>query len=114
MSDNSVINKYQVNNLTGFTTYNFTLRVCTSKCSGFSKPVLIQTLVGVPGKMMKPQVSLINPTMVDVSWTPPVPSAGSLDFYQILIGASEDSAESEIFNVTGENISINLILIIKI
>ena len=103
MSDNSFINKYKVKNLVGHTPYNFTLKVCTSleKCSGHSKSALVTTQVGVPGKMMKPQVSLVNPTMADVSWTLPDPPAGSLDLYEISVEPDDDSSDAEIFNVTG-------------
>ncbi|KAK6620371.1 hypothetical protein RUM44_006772 [Polyplax serrata] len=103
LTDNSIISNYEVKDLVGFERYNFTLRVCTSlfKCSGYSNPVVVTTRIGTPGKMMKPQVSLVNPNMADVSWSLPSPPSGSLDYYQLAVEPDEDFEDSELFNVTG-------------
>ncbi|VVC38873.1 Fibronectin type III,Immunoglobulin-like fold [Cinara cedri] len=77
--------KCHLEHLESYRHYNITISVCTEKCSERSFPIQVQTGVGFPGRIPKPNVLFRNKTGIVISWHKPMKPHGPIDYYQLII-----------------------------
>ncbi|XP_050425934.1 cytokine receptor-like isoform X2 [Adelges cooleyi] len=77
--------KCRLENLDSYRYYKISIMACTTVCSEHSKPIQVQTDIGVPGKVDQPTPQFINDTRVNVKWPKPIKPAGPVDFYQLYV-----------------------------
>nr|XP_031294235.1 usherin [Camelus dromedarius]XP_031294237.1 usherin [Camelus dromedarius] len=108
--------QHTVTGLQPYTNYSFTLAACTSAGCTSSEPFLGQTLQAAPqGVWVTPRHVIINPTTVELYWSPPEKPNGLISQYQlrrngtlVFLGGSEEQ------NFTDKNLESNSRYIYKL
>ena len=72
-----------VSNLRPFTIYSFIVRACTSGGCGSSEATEVQTREAPPTFQPAPNVTVLNATSLEVTWSPPPEPNGDIVEYQI-------------------------------
>ncbi|XP_050436936.1 cytokine receptor-like isoform X2 [Adelges cooleyi] len=75
--------KCRLSNLNSYRYYNVAITACTTVCSERSKPIRVQTDVGMPGKVAQPTLTYESSTIIVVSWPKPTRSGGPVNYYQL-------------------------------